>query len=258
MPPVEPLVASETDGRAEAFRADMAALARRSILFQPALDRPDRIPPLFRPPGFGSLVQLILEQQVSVRAAQTMWARLTRNLWPVAPEPFLLLSPETLRACGFSAQKGRYAQSLARAVLDGAIDLDALATMPDDDAIRALTAMKGIGHWTAECYLLWALGRRDVMPAGDLAIQVGLKELAGLAARPGPAALREAADAWRPWRSAAALLLWRVYLDNRAADGSTMTSIVQSPDVATSTPDPANLTPAPAPATPSLQSGTSR
>lgn len=212
------------DDRGKLLRDDMTALASSVGLFAPAIDRPDRIPPLFRPPGFPALVQLILEQQVSVRAAQTMWARLTECLSPVSPEGFLALSQPTLKQCGFSAQKIRYARGLAQSVQSGDLDLEGLTTLADDDAIGRLTAYKGIGPWTAECYLLWALGRRDIMPAGDLAIQIGFQELAGLPNRPDTIAMRKAAVAWRPYRSAAALLLWRVYLDNRAADGSTMTA----------------------------------
>lgn len=224
--PLVPPPASDPqpDAKAEALRHDMAALAARVTLFAPAIERPDRIPPLFRPPGFPALVQLILEQQVSVRAAQAMWARLTQCLSPITPEGLLALSEQTLKQCGFSAQKVRYARGLAQSIKSGDLDLDTLTTLPDDDAIGRLTAHKGIGPWTAECYLLWALGRRDIMPAGDLAIQIGFQELAGLPHRPNTAAMREAAEAWRPYRSAAALLLWRFYLDNRAADGSTLTA----------------------------------
>lgn len=212
------------DAKAESLRDDMAALAQQVALFAPAIERPDRIPPLFRPPGFPALVQLILEQQVSVRAAQAMWARLTQCLTPVTPEGLLALSEATLKQCGFSAQKIGYARGLAHSIRSGGLDLDALSALPDDDAVAELTAHKGIGPWTAECYLLWALGRRDIMPAGDLAIQVGFQELAGLPNRPNTAAMREAAKAWRPYRSAAAILLWRLYLDNRATDGSTLTA----------------------------------
>ena len=224
--------APEADRKADTLRADMAALAAKVELFAPAIERPDRIPPLFRPPGFPALVQLILEQQVSVRAAQAMWGRLTQCLSPITPEGLLTLSETTLKRCGFSAQKIGYAQRLAQSIESGDLDLDTLSTLADDDAIVRLTAHKGIGPWTAECYLLWALGRRDIMPAGDLAIQVGFQELAGLPNRPDAAAMRAAAEDWRPYRSAAAMLLWRVYLDNRAADGSTLTA------AATTTPPP--------------------
>lgn len=168
----------------------------------------------FRPrgPGFPTLLQLILEQQVSVRAAEAMWRKLSEVLRPVTPEGFLALAPETMRACGFSRPKMNYGAGLAKAVLDGDLELESLATVPDAQAIDRLTTLKGIGTWTAECYLLFGLGRPDILPAKDLALMVGWQMLAGLDARPSAQELAEAAEAWRPRRSAAAFLIWRYYV----------------------------------------------
>ena len=171
-----------------------------------------------RPPGFPTLVRLILEQQVSTKAAAAMWAKLADRVGAVVPSAVLGLDDETLKACGFSRQKIRYARALAEAVGDGSLDLAAVAAEPDDEAvIDLLTALPGIGRWTAENYMLWVLGRRDVLPAGDLALLIAWQRLAGLDTRPKPDALREMAEPWRPRRSAATYLLWHFYLDLTAA-----------------------------------------
>ncbi|MCA8909759.1 MAG: DNA-3-methyladenine glycosylase 2 family protein [Rhodospirillaceae bacterium] len=167
-----------------------------------------------RPSGFPALVRHILEQQVSTKAAAAMWAKLAARVDGVTPEALMALDEAALKACGFSRQKTRYVRALAEAVLDGSFDLAAVAADPDDEAaIAALTVLPGIGRWTAENYLLWSLGRRDILPAGDLALLVAWQWLSGAAARPKPDELRALAEAWRPRRSAATFLLWHFYLD---------------------------------------------
>lgn len=205
----------DPDPRLAAWQADAAALVAEVPAFASAAVHLEGWTPGLRPPGFATLLGLILEQQVSVAAGAAMWRRLTETLTPVTPDGFLTLDDETLRACGFSRPKLAYGRGLARAVADGALDLDALETLEDEVAIADLTALKGIGRWTAECYLLFALGRRDVLPAADLALLVGWQALAGLPERPKPEAFRDAAEPWRPRRTAASLLLWRVYRAER-------------------------------------------
>ena len=165
-----------------------------------------------RKPGFGTLLHIILEQQVSVEAARAMYARLKQELRWVTPERFLRLDDETLRRCGFSRQKMEYGRSLAMAIRDETFDIKALAGLGDEQAMVELIKLKGIGRWSAEVYLLFALARPDVWPADDLGLQLAVQWLKGLDQRPGSPALRALAEAWRPWRTVAACLLWQFYL----------------------------------------------
>ena len=169
--------------------------------------------------GFPTLLHIILEQQVSIDAAAAMHRRLSDTCRPLAPEPFLALDEATLKRCGFSRQKISYARGLAEAVASGRIDFAELALMPDDDARAALVALKGIGRWSAEVYLIFALGRPDIWPAADLGLQLAVMECLGLDERPKEPALREMGERWRPWRTVAACLFWQSYLHarNRAA-----------------------------------------
>ena len=192
----------------------IAALAGEAA-FRAILERAG--PPRFRRRrnGFATLLHIILEQQVSIDAAAAMHRRLAGLCRPLAPQPFLVLDDATLRSCGFSRQKMGYARGLANAVADGRLDCAALERAADEAAHDALVALKGIGRWSAEIYLIFALGRRDIWPAADLGLQLGVAECLGLAARPGEAALRAIGEAWRPWRSVAACLFWQSYLHAR-------------------------------------------
>jgi DNA-3-methyladenine glycosylase II len=178
-------------------------------------------PPRFRRRrnGFETLLHIILEQQVSIDAAAAMFRRLNELCRPLTPQGFLVLDDATLRSCGFSRQKAGYGRGLAAAVASGALDFVRLAAVADDEALAALVALKGIGRWSAEIYLIFALGRDDVWPAADLGLQLGVAAELGLAERLGDAALREIGERWRPWRSVAACLFWQSYLHarNRAA-----------------------------------------
>jgi DNA-3-methyladenine glycosylase II len=165
-----------------------------------------------RAPGFPTLLHIILEQQVSIDAAAAMFRRLREICVPLAPAGFLELDEATLKRCGFSRQKIGYARSLAERIADGRCDLAGLAKMADDEAAAELIKLKGIGRWTAEVYLLFALGRPDIWPAGDLGLQLALQRLEEHATRPTAAALIARAESWRPWRSVAACLLWQFYL----------------------------------------------
>lgn len=161
--------------------------------------------------GYGSLVRLILGQLVSIEAADAMWANLTAALGEVTPATIVSADPVTLRRCGFTAAKARHARAIAEQEVDFA-DLD---TRPDEEIVATLVALPGIGRWTADCYLLFALGRRDVFPAGDLALRIGWQEIAGMEHPPTEAALREFARQWAPRRTAAAYLIWARYLRAR-------------------------------------------
>lgn len=176
------------------------------------------VPPLWaREPGFPTLVHIILEQQVSLASARAAFEKLRAEVNPLTPVGVLALDDETLRRIGFSRQKTNYVRCLANAIVTGGLDVDALATMPDPQVRSELVALKGIGPWSAEIYLLMALRRADAWPAGDLALQVAAQTIKGLPARPDPAALNEIAKSWRPWRAVAARLLWHHYLSKPAA-----------------------------------------
>jgi DNA-3-methyladenine glycosylase II len=174
-------------------------------------------PPRFRlrRNGFATLLHIILEQQVSIDAAAAMHRRLAGLCRPLAPAPFLALDDATLRRCGFSRQKMGYARALAEAVTAGRLDFGALAALSDDAAFAALVALKGIGRWSAEIYLILALGRTDVWPAADLGLQIAVGECLGGGERRREADLRALGDQWRPWRSVAACLFWQSYLHAR-------------------------------------------
>ena len=173
-------------------------------------------PPLWdRPPGFGSLVHIILEQQVSLASARALEARLVGVLGPHAPQTFLARGEHGLRRLGLTRQKARYCFGLARAVRDGAIDLDAIAALDDDAAAGALTRLDGVGPWTAQIYLLMVLLRPDVWPRGDLALVATLREVKRMRGSPSPERVAAIAAAWRPYRSVAARMLWQEYLARR-------------------------------------------
>jgi DNA-3-methyladenine glycosylase II len=124
----------------------------------------------------------------------------------------------TMRRCGFTRMKAEYAREIATTILDGAFDIDAVSAMGDADAVEALTSLRGIGVWTAENYLMWALGRRDLFPAGDLALRVGWQRLTGTDEPPTERQLRDLATGWAPRRTAASFLIWYFYLGGRAGD----------------------------------------
>ncbi len=192
----------------------IAALAGEPV-FAAILDRAG--PPRFRRRrnGFETLLHIILEQQVSIDAAAAMFRRLNTTCDPLSPTTFLALDDATLRRCGFSRQKAAYGRGLADAVANGSLDFARLAEAPDDDALAALVALKGIGRWSAEIYLIFGLGRDDVWPAADLGLQFGVASELGLGTRLSERELREIGDRWRPWRTVAACLFWQSYLHAR-------------------------------------------
>lgn len=195
---------------AAALTAGLDALAAIEPAFAAALDRVGYPAPRQRATGYATLLRTILGQQVSVRAADAVWRKLAELGDPGDPALVAALGDEQLRACGFSRQKTSYARSLAEQVTSGTLDLDAL---PQDDeaAIEQLVAVKGIGRWSAEVYLLFAEGRGDIWPAGDLAVQIEVGRILGLEERPSEKRTRALAEPWRPHRGAAAIFTWHHY-----------------------------------------------
>jgi DNA-3-methyladenine glycosylase II len=174
-------------------------------------------PPCFRRRrnGFGTLLHIILEQQVSIDAAAAMHKRLVELCSPLRPETFLTLDDATLRSCGFSRQKMGYARHFAEMVGSGGFDFAELAAADDEAAMAQLLSIRGIGRWSAEVYLLFALGRADVWPAADLGLQAAIGEELKLGSRPTELELRRLGERWRPWRSVATCLFWQSYLHAR-------------------------------------------
>ena len=172
------------------------------------LDRAGPLPWRTRTPGFPGFLQAIVAQLISNQAAAAIWGRVRALPGALEPEGLLALPDEALRGAGLSRPKVAHARVLAEVFRDGTLSASRLAAMEDDAAIAAITAVKGLGVWTAEIYLLFALQRIDVFPAGDVALAAAAADLKGLAARPGPKELRELAEMWRPARSLAARLLW--------------------------------------------------
>ena len=170
-------------------------------------------PPLWgRPRGFGTLVRIILEQQVSLASARAIHKRLAKALGDPTPERLLEAGVDRLRACGLTRQKAAYCHRLAAAVLDGNLDLQEVARLDDDQAIAMLTRHDGIGPWTAQIYLLMSLRRPDVWPAGDLALVMSVRAVKRLRRPPSRDRLVAIAAAWRPYRAVAARMLWQEYL----------------------------------------------
>lgn len=165
--------------------------------------------------GFEGLASIVTSQQISSSAAASIWARLTAAIEPFTAERFLATSEEALRAAGLSRPKIRTLTGIAAACSDG-LDLEALHDLPAEEAIAAMTALRGIGPWTAEIYLLFCVGHADIFPAGDLALQIGVQLGLGLAERPSERAVREIAAQWSPWRGVAARLFWGYYRARRA------------------------------------------
>lgn len=195
----------------ESMRKSCEELAQRHTGFAAILDQHGVPEPRVNDPGVETLLRTIVGQQVSVAAARSMWNKLiTKYGQPVDLKAIAVASDEDLREAGLSRQKAGYARSLVGLVLSGELDLSHLPA-DDEEAIAQLIKIKGIGRWSAEIYLLFAEGRQDSFPAGDLAVQIELGKLMGLAERPTEKQLREWAEALRPHRGAAAVLAWHSY-----------------------------------------------
>lgn len=198
------LTATQIKDSLDAVAAQEPAIAR-------ALAAAGYPEPRIRDRGHVTLLRAIVGQQVSVAAAASMWNKLVAEVGEdVDPAGLLARDFDTLRACGLSRQKQGYARSLCELVAAGAIDFTALPA-DDEEAIALLTQIKGIGRWTAEIYLLFAEGRPDIWPAGDLAVQAGLGKILGLESRPTEKTTRALAEGWRPHRGATAIFTWHCY-----------------------------------------------
>ena len=196
---------------ANSIRDHVEALASREPAFARVVEKHGIPAPRNSERGAQTLLRTIVGQQVSVAAARSMWAKLEAAFGsPPDLHRLLAASDEDLRAAGMSRQKSGYIRSLAELVISGGLDLEKLPA-DDEEAIALLTRIKGIGRWSAEIYLLFAEGRADVFPAGDLAVMVELGRLMGLDDKPSEKQLRELAESWRPYRGAAAILAWHSY-----------------------------------------------
>ena len=196
---------------AKRIKNGLDALALSDTRIAEQLERVGYPQPRLRERGYKTLLRTIVGQQVSVAAATSMWNKLQAELGPdFTPTCLLQRDFDTLRTCGLSRQKQGYARSLCELVEAGAVNFD---QMPDDDeeAIAQLTQIKGIGRWSAEIYLLFAEGRGDIWPAGDLAVQEGVKRLLKLNERPKEKALREIGEQWSPHRGSMAIFTWHFY-----------------------------------------------
>ena len=180
-------------------------------------------PPLWvREPGFPSLLYIILEQQVSLASARALYQRVLSAVRPLTPGRFLKLSEARLRELGFSRQKTLYARLLAEAIQKRRLALHKLHELEDHHAREQLTALKGIGIWTADIYLMSALRRPDIWPIGDLALAIAVQEVKGLRKRPSPENLERISKPWRPWRAVAARIFWHAYLSKRGQKTATI------------------------------------
>lgn len=191
-------------------------LAKREPAFAQALALTGPLPLRLRPDGFAQLLSAIVSQQVSVAAANAIWARM-KAARLIGPRKILWASEADLRAVGLSRQKIRYARALAQARLD----FRALREASDSELIATLTQVEGVGVWTAQIYAMFSLGRADVFAPGDLALQEAARLLFGLPARPKPAAFAAMAEAWQPWRAVAARQLWAYYRHVKEREGIT-------------------------------------
>jgi DNA-3-methyladenine glycosylase II len=170
-------------------------------------------PPLWdRPPGFGTLVQIILEQQISLSAGRAAYGRLERLAGAVTPERVAALTEADLRGAGLTRQKSAYIRELAQAIVAGEFDPDGIAALDDEEARTALIKLRGVGAWTADIYLLMALGRADIWPSGDLALVAAIREVKRMRSLPTSDRIGRITRTWSPWRAVAARVLWHHYL----------------------------------------------
>ncbi len=201
----------------------VANLAKAHPVFALLREEAGAIPVRWLDRGFKGLVWVVTGQQISVAAGRAIYGRLEAALGEITAETIAAASDDALRAAGFSAPKMRTLRALQEAALAGALDLDALEAKSSEEAILSLCAIKGVGPWTAEVYLLFAAGHPDIFPAADLALQESARLAFALDGRPSTRDLREMSDAWAPWRSAAARLLWAYYRVRKG--GKTVTPV---------------------------------
>jgi len=195
----------------DAVSAALRALGGRDPRMARAAKAAGPLPERGLPKGFATLAKIIVEQQLSVAAAEAIWGRIRKDLGRITPQAFLSREVPHLRSLGLGARKAEYVQGIARAIGDKSLKLSALKNFSDDEAMAHLTAIRGVGPWTAEVYLLFAEGRPDIFPAGDVALQAAAQVVLDLPQRPDTDGMRTLSEQWRPHRGTAARLLWRYY-----------------------------------------------
>lgn len=168
-----------------------------------------------REPGFATLIQIILEQQVSLASAKAAFTRLQTAVTKLTPDSFLSLDDAQLKAIGFSRQKIRYGRELAKAIAKKTLDLASLESLTDSEIRKQLTQIKGVGDWTVDMYLMMALQRPDIFPSKDLAVAIAIQEIKRLETRPKAAQLQTIAESWQPYRAIATKILWHYYLNRK-------------------------------------------
>jgi DNA-3-methyladenine glycosylase II len=205
--------------------AALAALMKTDPRWQQAFALAGRPPLRKRADGFAGLAQIVVSQQLSTASAKAIWDRLVAALDPLDHSGMLRARPAKLARVGLSAPKIRTLKAIAKAVDRGELDLPSLIHRPADEAHAALTAIHGIGPWTADIYLLFCLGHADAWPAGDLALQEAARLLLALEGRPSAKAMGPLAETWRPWRGAAAYMLWSYYRVAKQRDGAPLATV---------------------------------
>ena len=198
----------------------LRALAQCDARLAHAITVAGPVPLRRRPPGFAALVEIILSQMVSKASANALWRKLELAAGEISPESILDLSAESMRAAGLSRAKAETLQRVGEVVLAGELDFERLCVLDGQEAIVAMTAIKGVGQWTAEVYLLFCAGHQDIFPAGDVALQSAAAHVLGLDVRPRSKALMELARPWSPWRGVAARLLWAYYAEVMRRDAA--------------------------------------
>ena len=196
---------------AEDITEGLDALVRVDGRLTEVVGKAGPVPLRRRAPGFEGLAQIVVSQMVSKAAAAAIWQRLVKEADGCAPGRIAALTDAQCRRIGLSGSREATLKGAAEAVLSGSLDPEALCLMPAEASIAAMTALKGIGVWTAEVYLLFCAGHRDIFPAGDLALRRAAGHALGLEPRPDQKTLREIARRWQPWRSVAARLFWAYY-----------------------------------------------
>ena len=195
----------------QTIKTGMAALSKIDPDISLALKTTGPPPPRLRPQGLETFLSIIVSQQLSTQVAKVIMQRVTDLLPDMSAQALVKLEDTKLREAGLSYRKIEYAKGLADAILSENFNVDELAQMDDDDAIKAITSIRGLGRWSAEIYLMFSLQRQDIFPADDLALLVALGHLKNLPAKPTPAQARELIEHWSPWRSAGSLFLWHYY-----------------------------------------------
>jgi DNA-3-methyladenine glycosylase II len=202
----------------------LKAIVRRDPVMKRVVAQGAHPPLRKREPGFEGLARIIVSQQLSTASANAIWTRLTARFPKLSPGDITAASDEELRAAGLSAPKMRTLRAIADAIASGALPLDGLGDIGADEAHDVLTAVKGIGPWTADIYLLFCLGHPDAFPAGDLALQEAARLAYGLDARPKEQEFVALAERWRPWRGVAAKVLWAYYRIAKSREGAPLST----------------------------------